>query len=731
MSFAADPSLLQDFLAESGELIEQLDRDLVVLEQEAAGPGALDLLNGIFRALHTIKGAASFLALNEVTTFAHAAEDALNRLRKGDTPVTSPCMDALLKSVDVVRGMLAEVSQGTPVTAGPDDLIARLHEIAHGTAPAPAAAPPVAADEPADDPTVPDAAAPESRGTPLQLPQEKLDLIEFMVDDMTAAVREIGTCLDRAAQPEQRVTAALRIADLADDLHKTAEFFGLGGLDQVAAMIDQAAKALQHADAVSAAALSTHVRDLCGLIDEQAAALRQHQALTWSLDSRQQQIDQLTAGGKSGEPAAQSNPMPATPAAAPAASAAAAPNAPVAEATIRVEVPRLEALLNLVGQLVLSKNRILGLSRRLRASGAEAESFDDLVAAASELDRLTGELQVGVMRTRMQPLARLFERYPRVIRDTSRATGKQIDLVLRGKETEVDKSVLELLADPLIHMLRNSADHGIEMPDVRTAAGKPAKGTVTLSAEHQGSHVRVVLSDDGKGLSRDVLGRKAVERGLVSAEALAGLSDQQVFAFIFAPGFSTAEKVTDLSGRGVGMDVVRTNINKLGGTINLNSVPGQGTSVEILIPLTVAILPALIVGVGDSLYTLPLGSIDEIVRPESSSLKTVAGMPVMRLRDRVLPLVDLRARLGEPVRAIAPLAVVIGAGDQRVGLLVDRLIGRQEVVTKPLDDVHAAGGPFSGATIQEDGTVSLILDVLQLIRQGHEAASRGAMPAAA
>jgi two-component system chemotaxis sensor kinase CheA len=390
----------------------------------------------------------------------------------------------------------------------------------------------------------------------------------------------------------------------------------------------------------------------------------------------------------------------------------------VGEQTIRVEVDRLEALLNLVGQLVLNKNRVLAMCRKLRDFKLPHEFSENLMNAASELDSLTSELQVGVMRTRMQPLAKLFDRYPRVIRDIARMTGKEIDLEISGKETEVDKSVLELLADPLVHLLRNSADHGVEQPEAREKVGKRRMGTIRLSAEHQGSHVRVEIADDGKGLDRELLGRKAVERGLVTAEQLAEMGEEEVFRFIFEPGFSTAEKVSDLSGRGVGMDVVRTNITKMNGTVNLRSERGGGTTIEILIPLTVAIMPAMMVGVGGHLYAVPLTNILEIVRPEGSAVSTIKGQPVLRLRDSVLPLVDMRERLGETGPALSTrFAVVVGVGQQRAGLVVDRLIGQQEVVIKPLDDRHTSGGPFSGATIREDGNVSLILDVVQLMRQ--------------
>lgn len=767
-----DPGLLQDFLTESGELIEQLDGDLVRLERAGADECA-DLLNQIFRALHTIKGAASFLQMTVVTTFAHAAEDALNRLRKGDVQITPEIMDALLRSVDIVRGMLAQVADAQPVTPGPAELVDRLHAIADGAATASAHQP---AAQPSSQPAAAPVAAVSTDGPAqeaLPLGSEKLDLLDFMVTDLRESAQHLERCVAQSAAIAGRSDAADHLAEITDAMGKTAEFFGLTRLHKVFSAVNEKSRGLADVSDAFMPEAAVRLLALAELVRRQADALADKKQILWPLETFTERltalfdgkpIDTGDHGGDITQLLAIDGVIAAAPAAAPVAAeaaaaqpaaspAAGAPASPedehstddaaraagkpvpgntaarnnVGEQTLRVEVARLEALLNLVGQLVLSKNRFLGLSRKLREYDLSTELNEELNGAASELDRLTSELQVGVMRTRMQPLAKLFERYPRVIRDIARATGKNIDLAVKGKETEVDKSVLELLGDPLIHMLRNSADHGIESPEKRTASGKPANGTIVLSAEHQGSHVRVVISDDGKGLDRDVLGKKAIEKGIATPEQVAGMSDQQVFQFIFAAGFSTAEKVTDLSGRGVGMDVVRTNIAKLNGTINLSSVKGRGTTVEILIPLTVAIMPAMVVGVGKNLYAVPLTSIIEIVRPEDKTLHSVRGRPVMTLRESVLPLIDMHERLGETRAAdnTSRFAVVVGVGQDRAGLIVDRLIGQQEVVIKPLDDTYTAGGPFSGATIREDGDVSLILDIIQLIRtaQAHSLAA--------
>jgi two-component system chemotaxis sensor kinase CheA len=754
-----DPSLLQDFLTESGELIEQLDADLVKLESSGSDE-AQELCNGCFRALHTIKGAASFLGLTAVTTFAHAAEDALNRLRKGEVGVTEEVMDALLQSADVVKGMIEQLSAGEEAHEGPKELIDRLHAIAEqaagagGTAPKAQAgtdAPPQETDKP---------------GKALNLGPQKLDLLEFMVTDLRDASKQIVESAEGLLNDATIEESAQHIHEVCQEMEKTAEFFELDQLTSMVKVLTGVAGKINALSGESIKEVAVRIKAAMHLIDQQADALNDLRALSWPLDTFRARLTKLADGGvledsvkgqhhgdirrvlvldgviqadtAADTQAAQQSPDKAPALAltaepkpdkseAPAAGddehsqgekgGASAAGKPIAEQTIRVEVSRLESLLNLVGQLVLNKNRILALTRNIKDLPVPQEVGEDFAGAAGDLDHLMSELQVSVMRTRMQPLAKLFDRYPRVIRDMARMTNKKINLDIVGKDTEVDKSVLEQLADPLVHILRNSSDHGVESPEDRVKAGKPEAGTIRLEAEHQGSHVRVAITDDGKGLDREVLGAKAIEKGMTTPEKLEQLSDEDVFGFIFGAGFSTAKVVSDLSGRGVGMDVVRTNINKLNGTINVMSKKGHGTTIEILIPLTVAIMPAMVVGVGAHMYSIPLQSIVEIVRPEPEEVRSVSGHPVMKLRDIVLPLVDMRKRLDETrVEGGGRFAVVVAVGGQRVGLCVDKLIGQQEIVIKPLDDSYTQGGPFSGATIQEDGNVCLILDVVQLIR---------------
>ncbi|MEM1166743.1 MAG: chemotaxis protein CheA [Planctomycetota bacterium] len=801
MSAAFDDELIGEFLTEANELIEQLDGDLVTLETEPETPGLLDQ---IFRALHTIKGAASFLNLSELIEFAHAAEDALNALRKGEAAVDDRVTDALLRSVDILRGQLDAMGAGEPMTPGPPELIDVLHKIAEGSAAAPSDA--AAETETAATPTgdVDQAGPFGGQVRVLSLPPEKADLVEFMADDVADVLNKLDAALELVSDETRLAEAGELLEELGEPTRATADFFDFSSLAKLADVFATAGKALTSLPSSASVEIVLRLRAARLLVDAIAGELAEGRSIEWSLEKFTLRVDLACGGDQAdaedatshdGTPegvlasdeiavvsadaapdapgdhdedvtlgetveasaspaeAESSSPQPGADAAstddtAGSTATAAVPPAPtppaqkpaeseggasksggMVEQTVRVEVGRLESLLNLVGEMVLTKNQVLGHARQLREASLAQELREQINTVASDLDRLTGELQMGVMRTRMQPLSKLFGRYPRIIRDLARKTGKKVELIIEGGDTEVDKSVLEQLGDPLVHMLRNSVDHGVESPQDRLDAEKPEVGTIQLTAEHQGGHVRVTIRDNGRGIDREKIAGKAVERGLTTPELVAQMSDSEVFKFIFAAGFSTAVEVSDLSGRGVGMDVVRTNIAKLGGQVNVISTLGEGTTMEILIPLTVAIMPAMLVGVGRASYAIPIMSIHEIVRNESTETESVGGTAVIRLREEVLPLIDLRPLLsgfpesGGPAEdsddSDASFAVVVGVGEQKAGLVVDRLGGQQEVVIKPLEDEFVSGGCFSGATILEDGSVSFILDVIKIVR-GHD-----------
>ncbi|MEM8757803.1 MAG: chemotaxis protein CheA [Planctomycetota bacterium] len=748
-----DPEILQDFLTESGELLEELEGDLVTLE---SSPDDAEMLNQVFRALHTIKGSASFLALTELVDIAHAAESALNAARNGEAVVDRPAMDLLLDAVDTIKVQMNEIAGGEPLTtpkqATVDGLI-RIAEGGSGADDAGNAASATAVDEPE-----PPAADDGSR--PLVLPENKADLFEFLIADLESTLEAIDESVASLLDEAGRGEAAETLVDLGESLARSAEFFEYDEMVDLASLLRECGVHIGDVDGEAFGQLVPRMGAVASTIKGLSASLADRRLVTPSTGELVTRVRTLLEGGALDAEAllppdadpetalrldtdtgtqagTKANSVPDEGGTDPAdngnggtnAADNTAPNAPakpranagtaVPDQTIRVEVGRLETLMNLVGELVLQKNRVAALSRQIESvESLEAEFREEVTTAAGTLDRVTSDIQVAVMRTRMQPLDKLFGKYPRLIRDLASKTGKQIRLTIEGGDTEVDKSVIEELGDPLVHLLRNSADHGLEGPDERTAAGKDATGTIRIVASHQGSHVSIRIIDDGRGINRDVIARKAVERGLIGEQEAAALSDREVYRYILEPGFSTASSVTDLSGRGVGMDVVRTNIEALKGSLDIDSAPNEGTTITIMIPLTVAIMPAMMVGVGGESYAIPLSNLLEIVRPDQCEVSTINQHPVLRLRDSILPLLSAHELfdLCDSADTSAPFAVVLTHQERAFALLVSELIGQQEIVIKPLGDMFDKKGPMSGATVRDDGGVSLIVDVAQLAR---------------
>lgn len=789
-----DPELMQDFLTESGELLDQLDQDLVLLEST---PEDLELLNRIFRALHTIKGSASFLALTNLVSIAHAAEGALNAARNRVFVVDRAAMDYLLSAVDVIKAQFANIRAGQELVLPDATLVSRLTELGEGKGAGAGSSHPghdspakpgvvdranTSGDNaPAPGMPMPPAQPADSAGglseTPLELSSSKADLLEFLVEDVEQTLAQIESQIARLTNDPDRPAAASAIAELGESLTKSAEFFDFEPMQRLAkclVQLGEQAGSLQHNQIAGAVPDAQRV---VSLLREQKGGLAQKKLVSRPIDDLVGKFSHLedipavqnAAAPSPAEPTASavkavSSDVHEASASVPASGAqnqpqnAASNNQAAgvaqtagADQTIRVEVSRLEALLNLVGELVLQKNRVSAVARQVAANAGLAQNLREQASeVSSSLDRVTSDLQVAVMKTRMQPLEKLFGKYPRLIRDLARKLNKQINLEIEGANTEVDKSVIEELGDPLVHLMRNSADHGIEPPDVRKSKGKSEAGTIRLVASNAGGHVQILIIDDGKGIDPEFISRKAMEKGIVTQQQVAAMTDREKMGLIFAPGFSTAEQISDVSGRGVGMDVVKTNIEKLKGTIEIDSEVGKGTTMRVKIPLTVAILSAMMVGVGDEIYAVPLTSITEIVKPEPAQLASINRFPVMRLRNSVLPLLSAAELFGAELKAQAlaraaskhasspaefkgvdgksipvpegeatpenpqPFAVVLVSGDKRVGLQVTRLIGQQEVVIKPLDRFLDKGGPVSGATVRDDGGVSLIVDVQRL-----------------
>ncbi|VVQ27800.1 hypothetical protein PS943_00557 [Pseudomonas fluorescens] len=741
MSFGADEEILQDFLVEAGEILEQLSEQLVELESR---PDDADLLNAIFRGFHTVKGGAGFLQLNELVECCHIAENVFDILRKGERRVDSELMDVVLEALDAVNGMFTEVRERSPITAATPELLAALARLAE----------PQTADETAPVAEVVEEPAAESESgdiTDNEFEQllDSLNAVKAQAeapaavpapssnaatsDEITDA--EFESLLDQlhgkgqfavdAVAPAPAAPVAPKAAgdssDITDDefealldqLHGKGNF-AVDALESAIAAVP--APAAPTAKAAGGDLISDH--EFESLLDELHGKGKFTEVGTGAVVSAPVAKAPAPAAkpvAKAPEPKAEA-PKPAA-AAAPAparAPAAPPPEKPASEAetTVRVDTARLDEIMNMVGELVLVRNRLVRLGLN---SGDEAMS-----KAVSNLDVVTADLQTAVMKTRMQPIKKVFGRFPRLVRDLARQLKKEINLELVGEETDLDKNLVEALADPLVHLVRNSVDHGIEEPAEREAMGKPRSGKVILSAEQEGDHILLSISDDGKGMDADVLRGIAVKKGLMDKDAADRLSESDCFNLIFAPGFSTKTEISDVSGRGVGMDVVKTKIAQLNGTINIYSTKGKGSKIVIKVPLTLAIMPTLMVMLGNQAFAFPLVNVNEIFHLDLSTTNVVDGQEVVIVRDKALPLFYLKRWLVSSAAHEEQReghVVILSVGTQRIGFVVDQLVGQEEVVIKPLGKMLQGTPGMSGATITGDGRIALILDVPSMLKR--------------
>ena len=735
MSFGADEEILQDFLVEAGEILEQLSEQLVELESR---PDDADLLNAIFRGFHTVKGGAGFLQLNELVECCHIAENVFDILRKGERRVDAELMDVVLEALDTVNSMFGQVRERSDVTPATPELLAalsRLAEPADASAPAEAPAAPVQAQA--------DAPGAEADITDTEF-EQLLDSLDAVKAEAAAAEQLQGEVLTGAGDeitdaefeslldqlhgkgqfsPETAVTEPVVSAPTpAGDEITDAEFEAL--LDQLHGKGTFVADALPGVAAAAAgsaapAAASEHITDneFEALLD-QLHGKGKFSGDTVATDAPATAVAAAPAAKVESKPVAKPAPAPAKPAAAapaPArapAPAADKPAASEAETTVRVDTARLDEIMNMVGELVLVRNRLVRLGLN---SGDEAMS-----KAVSNLDVVTADLQTAVMKTRMQPIKKVFGRFPRLVRDLARQLKKEINLELVGEETDLDKNLVEALADPLVHLVRNAVDHGVETPEEREASGKARTGHVVLSAEQEGDHILLSISDDGKGMDPNILRAKAVEKGLMDKDAADRLSESDCYNLIFAPGFSTKTEISDVSGRGVGMDVVKTKISQLNGSINIYSAKGQGSKIVIKVPLTLAIMPTLMVMLGNQAFAFPLVNVNEIFHLDLSRTNVVDGQEVVIVRDKALPLFYLKRWLVQDQKHEEQLeghVVILSVGTQRIGFVVDQLVGQEEVVIKPLGKMLQGTPGMSGATITGDGRIALILDVPSMLKR--------------
>jgi two-component system chemotaxis sensor kinase CheA len=602
-----DQELLDGFLSETTELLEKLDDDLITLEKASDDT---DLMNRIFRSIHTIKGASSFLGFDLLVRVTHKTEDVLNRLRKGELVVTPEIMDVILEATDLVKVLVSDIKAGEIQERETEGTINKLLPFLLDTAGAAQAALAAAA-----APTTPPYAPPVEQPTPAATqPTEPAEAATTAAPPATPAT-----------SPEQPATAA----------------------------------------SVPAAKPAAEV------------APKKTPAPPKPVD------------GKGGDDLSDNT-------------------------TVRVDVKRLDDLMNQVGELVLERNRMIQINQDLQQNDANHADFNEEFGKLTKrMSFVTSELQMQVLKMRMIPVEKVFKKFPRIVRSMSRDLGKEVELQIVGEETELDRSVVDEIGDPLIHLIRNAMDHGLETPDERVAAGKPRGGTLVLAAVHEGNQIIISIKDDGRGIDTDRVGRKAIEKGLISEEQFAAMSQREVFDLLFLPGFSTKDKATDLSGRGVGMDVVKTNIKKLNGLIEIKSTKGQGSEFILRLPLTLAIIQSLLVEVEGEIYSIPLSSVLETIRVDQRQFHLIGGQEVLKLRDIVLPLIRLQKVFNVQPRGEADdfcYVVVVGAAEKRMGLVVTRLVGQQEVAIKSLGNYLANIPGIAGSTILGDGRVALIID---------------------
>ncbi|GAA7072705.1 chemotaxis histidine kinase/response regulator CheAY2 [Helicobacter pylori] len=643
--------IMEDFLIEAFEMNEQLDQDLVELEHN---PEDLDLLNRIFRVAHTIKGSSSFLNLNILTHLTHNMEDVLNRARKGEIKITPDVMDVVLRSIDLMKTLLVTIRD-----TGSDTNNGKENEI-----------------------------------------EEAVKQLQAITSQNLEGAKETSGAKETPKEEAKEEVKEKAKEEVKANKTPTAENPASDNPLADEPDLDYANMSAEEVEA-----------EIERLLNKRQEADKERRAQKKQENQTKQEVTPTKETPKTETPKA-----PKTETKAKTKADTEENKAPSigVEQTVRVDVRRLDHLMNLIGELVLGKNRLIRIYGDVEERYDGEKFLEELNQVVSSISAVTTDLQLAVMKTRMQPVGKVFNKFPRMVRDLSRELGKSIELIIEGEETELDKSIVEEIGDPLIHIIRNSCDHGIEPLEERRKLNKPETGKVQLSAYNEGNHIVIKISDDGKGLDPVMLKEKAVEKGVISERDAEGMSDREAFNLIFKPGFSTAKVVSNVSGRGVGMDVVKTNIEKLNGIIEIDSEVGVGTTQKLKIPLTLAIIQALLVGVQEEYYAIPLSSVLETVRISQDEIYTVDGKSVLRLRDEVLSLV----RLSDIFKVDAILesnsdvyVVIIGLADQKIGVIVDYLIGQEEVVIKSLGYYLKNTRGIAGATVRGDGKITLIVDV--------------------
>ena len=670
--------LLGIFLDEAGEQLQQLEQDILRLEQAGASEEAIQ---SIFRTAHTLKGSSAVMGYEPMKLLAHEMENVLEQIRNHRLAVTPEIVNVLFECHDMLGIHKSEIERFGTIHTNADEVAEKLRTLAAGAAPAETGGTESCAAGRGAEDTVSAASASAASGRGPRTIECRVTLSAAC--DMKAA---------RMLVIRDMLSQHMRVISISPTLE---EIILLEGVDEAVLLVET---------------------DLPP--DEVAAMVRRDP------DVENVVLRQMDDMSQEGAPSPDSEPARPSPAERPERTPDTpdarkeAESQPKSGQTIRVDVERLDHLMNLVGELVIDQTRIAQASGILR-DDYRLEALEDLEQVTNHIARVISELQESVMKTRMLPIERQFNRFPRMVRDLSRELGKDIELIVVGKETELDRTVIEEIGDPLIHLIRNAIDHGIESREERLAAGKPARGTVRLSAMNQENHVVITVEDDGRGISADKIRASAAAKGLITAAAAEAMSDRDAIQLIFTPGFSTAEAVSEVSGRGVGMDIVRSHIEKLQGLIDVDTKPGEGTTFTIKLPLTLAIVRGLLIKLNHLTYALPMSSVVEIVRIPQEEVRSVKGRPVVQIREQIMPIAWLHDHFRIPRKKRAGrnvFVVVIGLAEKRLGLVVDELIGNQEIVVKPLGSYLGKVDGVSGGTILGDGSVALILDAAGVLK---------------
>ena len=639
--------ILEEFLVEAEEILENLDQDLVDLENN---PEDKELLNKIFRGMHTLKGGAGFLNLTPIVEIAHRIEDIFNKLRNDELKLTPEIMDIILEGIDQLKTALQMLKEDgeLPEMSEIESLLKNLDSVLEGGSPSSA--------------TSGGEEKKESEGKEA----EEYEFVEGISDKLKELIKQY---------PDKDLAGILEEIILMPPDKRPMEV-----IPEIEKLIEEG-------------------KDIKDLIkpkkkeEPQEQKPQPEQPQPKPQQTQQQPQPQQQSSKKTSK---ESKPAKKT------------------TETIRVDVERVENLMNLVGEIVLDRNRILRVTADVERE-CRSEEVEKLVEAVTSLDRTVSDLQVAVMKLRMQPIKKIFSKFPRLVRDLARKLNKKVQLIIEGEDTELDRSILDKLEDPLIHLVRNALDHGIEPPEERIAKGKPEVGTIRLFAYHEGDHIVVGIQDDGRGIDPEKVKKKALEKGLITPEQAAQMSDKEAYELIFLPGFSTADKVSDVSGRGVGMDVVANTIHSLRGSIEIDSEPGKGTTIILKLPLTVAIIRSLMIGVNGQVYAVPLHAVIEVVRYDDSLVKDVGSFKSFMLRDEVLPLFSLNELLELEDKNSKHFVVIVKVGERYIAVSIENLYGEEEIVIKSLGELLADIPGIAGATIAGDGRVVLILDLNSLL----------------